>query len=391
MPEGDRVLVRAPNHLGELVLALPALERAAELWPGRPLVQLPGRLAPVLEMSTASLEVLPLAGRHRFPGAVRSVRARSPDVGILLTPSFSSALLLRLCGVPHRRGTDTDARGWLLTDRVDREPLLAGHRVREYLALVEGAAGDAGPARSAAGPDEEREPPRPRLRPLEEARRSWRAAARTVGIKPDAGGGTVGLVPGGRASSRRWPAERWRELAGRLLERGLRVRVFGGPDEEPLTRAVAGDRSGAVALGGRTDLAALAGGLAACDAVATNDTGPMHLADALDRPLAAVWGAGDPDQTRPLSPAARLLGTLDLPCHPCLEEACPRSGEGYRSPTAERECLRLVPVDRVERTVIELLEGGGRHGRADPPARAGGERRSRSGDDAFAGGTEETG
>ncbi len=316
-------------------------------------------------MSGAEVEPLPMAGRHRFLGAARAARSRSPDLGILLTPSFSAALLLWLCGVSRRRGTDTDARGWLLTDRVDRAPLLEGHRVTEYLALVEGAAG--------SRPERE-DPPRPRLRRLEEARRAWRSTARAAGIETGTGDPAVGLVPGGKAASRRWPADRWRELAGRLLDRGVRVRVFGGPAEEALTRHVAGDRSGAAALGGRTDLLALAGGLAASDAVASNDTGPMHLADALGRPLVAVWGAGDPAQTRPLAPTSRLFGTLDLPCHPCLEERCPRSGAGYRSPVAERECLRLVPVERVEEALLAELDGGdvGRRGEAEPEADADG-------------------
>lgn len=357
MSRDGRLLIRAPNHLGELVMALPALERAAELWREPPLVQLPARLEAVLGMSGAAAEVLPMAGRHRFVAAARAVRARSPGAGVLLTPSFSGALLMALGGVPRRRGTATDARGWLLTDAVDREPLLRGHRVREFLFLVEGA-------RSGRREDDAREVPdgelpRPRLRRLSEARRSWRALADRIGGAAGGDDPAVGLVPGGRASSRRWPADRWRELAGRLLDRGLRVRVFGGPDEERLTRRVAAGRPGAVPLGGRTGLAALAGGLAACEAVAANDTGPMQMAAALGRPLAVVWGAGDPVQTRPLSPGSRLLGTLDLPCHPCLEQSCPRSGEGYRSGTAERECLRLVPVERVERAVLDLVAADG--------------------------------
>ena len=359
-------------------MALPALERAAELWSAPPLVQLPGQLEPLLAMSGARVEALPMAGRHRALSTARTLRARSPDVAVLLTPSFSAALLTALGGVPRRRGTATDARSWLLTDRVDREPLLRGHRVREFLTLVEGAVG--GEAAVRARP--EAELPRPRLRRLSEARRAWRAVAdRPGGDDGRAGGPVVGLVPGGTAVSRRWPASRWRELAGRLLDRGLRVRVFGGPEEEELTRRVAAGRPGAAALGGRTGLRALAGGLASCDAVAANDTGPMQVAAALERPLAVVWGAGDPVQTRPLSPRSRLLGTFDLPCHPCLEESCPRSGRGYRSGTADRECLRLVAVERVERAVLDLLAGdeGGREGhgavRERPREGSGGRRR----------------
>lgn len=345
------MVIRAPNHLGELVLALPAIERAAELWTERPLVQVPAHLGPVLAMAGPEVEPLPMEGRHRLLSAAVDLRARSPEVGVLLTPSFSAALLLALGGVSRRRGTDSDARGWLLTDRVDRDPLLEGHRVREYLTLVEGAAG-------VEGPDDG--PPRPRLRRLEEARRAWRSVAGSLELPAaDGRAPTAGLVPGGRASSRRWPAERWRELARRLLDRGFRVLVFGDDRERALTRSVAGGRPGAVALGGRTDLLSLAGGLDACDVVAANDTGPMHLAGALDRPMAVIWGAGDPAQTRPLSPRSRLLGTLDLPCHPCLEQDCPRSGEGYRSGKAERECLRLVSVERAAEAILDRLEVSG--------------------------------
>lgn len=342
-------------------MALPALERAAALWSAPPLVQLPGHLEPVLAMSGARVEALPMAGRHRVLSTARTLRARSPDAAVLLTPSFSAALLTALGGVPRRRGTATDARSWLLTDRVDREPLLRGHRVREFLTLVEGAAGGEAAVRTRP----EAELPRPRLRRLSGARRAWRAVTdRPGGDGGRAGAPVAGLVPGGTAASRRWPASRWRELAGRLLDRGLRVRVFGGPGEEELTRRVAAGRPGAAALGGRTGLRALAGGLESCDAVAANDTGPMQVAAAIGRPLAVVWGAGDPVQTRPLSPRARLLGTFDLPCHPCLEESCPRSGRGHRSATAERECLRLVTVERVERAVLDLLaeDGGDREG-----------------------------
>jgi ADP-heptose:LPS heptosyltransferase len=93
--------------------------------------------------------------------------------------------------------------------------------------------------------------------------------------------------------------------------------------------------------------------------VVANDTGPMHVAAALDRPLVVVWGSGDPRQTRPLSPRSRLVGRFELPCVPCLEATCPRSGAGYVADRARRECLRLVTVDRVEDAVDDLLAAAG--------------------------------
>lgn len=357
-------MIRAPNHLGELVLALPALERAAALRLSRPLVQLPARLAPLLELSRVDADLLPLENRHRLIRAAREIRRRGGRTGILLTPSFSAALLFALARLPVRRGTDTDARGWLLTDRVDRTPLLEGHRVREYLVLVEGAAAPPG----GSPPDDGDALPRPRLRLTGDAARVWGEAAASVGLHAGEDP-LVGLVPGGRASSRRWPADRWRMLASRLADRGVRTAVFGGPGERELTAAVAAGRPGVHDLGGRTDLPALAGGLAACDAVAANDTGPMHVAAALGRPLVSVWGAGDPVQTRPLGERVRLVGSPDLPCHPCVRNTCPRSGRGYHLERADRECLRLVGVDRVAAALEDLLDGAG--GRAAPGATGG--------------------
>jgi ADP-heptose:LPS heptosyltransferase len=149
------------------------------------------------------------------------------------------------------------------------------------------------------------------------------------------------------------------ELAERLSGDGARVLVFGGPEERGRTARVAAS-SGAWDLGGRTDLRALAGGLAACDLVVANDTGPMHLAAALDRPLVVPWGAGDPVQTRPLSTGARVLARPELPCHPCLEQECPRRGPGTLSPEARRECLTLLETREVEAEVRDALTEGER-------------------------------
>lgn len=367
-PERARAVIRAPNHLGELVLALPALTAAADRWPTTPVVQIVSELAPVLGIAGVDADPLPLEGRRRVVRAGLALRRRRPDVGILLTPSFSSALIFVLAGVRARRGTDTDGRGPLLTDPVDRAPLLRGHRVREYLRLVRAGeaasgAGRDGAARpgTAASPRGERDRdgrdglPRPRLRRLGSARDAWRERARREGIEATADGPVVGLVPGGKAPARRWPADRFGELAERLAGGGCRVRVFGGADETEITARVAAGTRGVDDLGGRTDLLELAGGLAACDAVVGNDTGPLHLAAAADRPVVAVWGSGDPRQTRPLASSARLVGRFDLPCHPCLEAECPRRGAGYRSGRARRECLELIGVEDVEEAATAAL------------------------------------
>lgn len=349
-----RLVVRTPNHLGELVLALPALGRTAwrETGAGRevPLVQVPAWLVPVLGLADLPIEPVRLAGRRAVVRGARELRRTAAGVAlraVTLTPSFSSALTLRLAGVRELRGTKGGGRTPLLTDGVDREPLLAGHRVNEFLRLCGFPAGDPPepPSFAAAG--------------VARAESAWReadAATAARGAAELADGPVVGLFPGANGTSRRWPVERFGELAARLGLAGAVVLVFGGPGDEAVTAVVAG-RGGdrALDLGGRTSLEELAGGLRSCDLLVTNDTGPMHLAAALGTPVLALEGPADLRQTRPLGRRVRLLGRFDLPCVPCVKNECPRRGAGYVLPRAHRECLYLVEVDEVETAVNEML------------------------------------
>jgi heptosyltransferase-2 len=335
------LVVRAPNHLGELILSLPALSHAAaaESEAGRSLsVQLVAGLEPILDMAGLEAKRLPLRDRRDVRAGGRQIRESGARRGVLLTPSVSSALMFRLGGLRSRRGTAGGWRTWILTDPVPRAPLLKGHRVHEFLALV--------------GAEVDGDPPAPVLRPPD----GMDGAGRADEIR------VVALFPGANAESRRWPAGRFSALAGRLAAAGRRVRVLGGPGEEELTRVVAsaGAANGECEdLGGRMDLTALAAVLAGCDALVTNDTGPMHLAAALGTPVVALEGPADVGQTRPLGPHVRLIGRFDLPCVPCVRNRCPRTGPGTELTEARNECMWLISVDEVEQAVQVLLDGSG--------------------------------
>ena len=335
-------MIRAPNHLGELILALPALRHAAseEARAGRRMwVQVAAWLTPILELADFDIGILPLDDRRALRQAARQVSGTGAKRGILLTPSASSAIIFRLAGLRERRGTAGGMRTWLLTDPVPRGPLLEGHRVHEFLALVGGnTAGD---------------PPAPRLQAPENG----------SGPRGGAGDRVVGLFPGANGDSRRWPAGRFSALAGRLAAGGRRVLVLGGPGEEGLTEVVAAAGSAAGEcedLGGRTGIRELATVLTGCDVLVTNDTGPMHLAAALGTPVVALEGPADVRQTRPLGSQVRLVGRFELPCVPCVRNRCPRTGPGTELTEAYNECMWLIAVDEVERVVEELLERGTR-------------------------------
>jgi heptosyltransferase-2 len=321
------VVVRAPNHLGDLVMALPALQLAGA---GAIVIRRP--LVPLLEMARLPGRLIPL-DRGAGPllqtaGAVRQGKFRR---GVLLTPSLSSALLLRLAGVPERRGTASDGRSLLLTDAMNTGSLGAVHRAAVYIALV---SGEIPPL-----------PPVPRLPVGPAALARWQSLI--TGLDRP-----IGIFPGSNASSRRWAPEQFRELVRRLAAQGSKVVIFGGPAERELTALVAGGQG--LDLGGKTDLPTLGAGLAACRLLVTNDSGPMHLAAAVGTRTVSLWGAGDPVETGPLGPGQILLRHAELPCVPCRANSCPRRGAGTMLPRAERECLALISVEEVMEAVLRF-------------------------------------
>ncbi|HEY0304708.1 MAG TPA: glycosyltransferase family 9 protein [Longimicrobiales bacterium] len=308
------LVIRAPNHLGDLVMALPALHEA------RPdAVIAPKGLGSLIEL--AGFRPIP----HETPLATaKHLRKLAFGRGILFTPSFSTALTLALGRVKERRGTNTDNRGFLLTNKVDPALLAHTHRSAVYWLLATGELPATRPVPSLAiSSDLKHE--------FEELVPAGPAQKR------------IGIFPGSNAPARRWGAERFAELVTKLTPTH-QVVVFGGPDEKELTSAVAGDI--ALDLGGRTSLSLLAAGLASCDLVVSNDSGPLHLAAAVGTQTVSLWGAGDPARTGP-PPGHVVLRDRRLPCLECVKNQCPRSGPGYILPDAYMECMQLIPVDDV--------------------------------------------
>jgi heptosyltransferase-2 len=160
-------------------------------------------------------------------------------------------------------------------------------------------------------------------------------------------GALVGVAPAAAwGLSKRWPPERFGELAARLVGRGFRVAVLVGPGEEDVAAAVqrASGRELPV-LGTELDIAGLAAVMTQLEALACNDTGPMHLAALVGTPVVAVFGPTDPARTAPVG-VGHLVVRRDLECAPCLERVCPL-GHGA--------CLVDLGVEEVFEPLLGLL------------------------------------
>jgi len=324
------VVIRAPNHLGDVVMALGALrDRGGD-------IVVVESLVPLLRMAGLPGRIFPFrrtaAGWGELVERLRAARHRR---GILMSGSLSAALLFRLAGIRELRGMDQDHRGWLLSDRIPPERLRGRHRVNNLRMVADLPPLD--PLR-----------PHPLAPPSEEVAR-WRAELAADGVP------VVGLFPGSNAPARRWEPGRFREVGLALARRGVRVVALGGPGERALTAAAVEGVPGARDLGGATGLEGLAAILSLCTLFVTNDTGPMHLAAAVGTPTLTLWASSDPSEVHPLGARDERVHGVSLPCAPCKKNHCPRSGGGTILPEARTECMRLIEPRAVVDAALGIL------------------------------------
>jgi lipopolysaccharide heptosyltransferase II len=146
----------------------------------------------------------------------------------------------------------------------------------------------------------------------------------------------IALQPGARWSNKRWPAENFTELV-RLLAKDFpdrRFAILGGMEDKPLGEMISqAAPPRCLNLCGQTSLPEMVEWLRQCELMVTNDTGPMHAAAALGKPLVALFGPTEPRRTGPYGHLESVL-RLDLPCSPCLKSHC-----AYEKPD---ECLKAI-------------------------------------------------
>ena len=153
----------------------------------------------------------------------------------------------------------------------------------------------------------------------------------------------VVLHPGTSVPARAWPREHFRALTGMLSADGYRVVVTGSPDERPLTAYVAEGAPAAVDLGGLLTLGELAGVLAGADAVVVGNTGPAHLAAAVDTPVVSLFAPTVPARRwAPYAVRSVVLGVQDAPCRATRATTCPLPGHPCLASVTPAEAAAAV-------------------------------------------------
>jgi len=332
-----RILVVAPSWVGDAVLAQPMLRRLRErrrdaaldvlapAWTGALFARMP-EVDATIDCPFAHGE---LALKRRYALA-RELAQRHYAQALVLPNSFKSALIPFFAGISLRTGYVGEARWGLLNDarRLDRAalPLMA-----ERFALLAEAPGDAvsrplAPARLA----------------IDEKQRAQAIARLGLELSRP----VAVLCPGAEyGPAKRWPPAHFAELAQRLAAAGYSVWLAGSAQDAPAGEDIA-RRSTATNLCGKTTLAEAIDLMSCAALVVSNDSGLMHVAAALGKPLTAIYGSSSPAFTPPLSARARIV-RLDLPCSPCFERECPLGHFNCMRQLAPQQVWDRIEFDKI--------------------------------------------
>lgn len=340
-----RILVRANNWIGDVVMISPAMRSLRERFPEAEITILAKpRVLEALEGSSLFDRLLPYDKRRQHAGVrgflkmVAELRRCRFDCAVLFQNAFEAALLTYLARIPTRIGYATDGRSPLLTKAIPLRPdsWHRRHRGEEFLDLIEflGCERNGGPTDfplPASGPASAR----PSLRPGRAVR--------------------VALHPGASKAARAWHQDRYAEVGSRLQETlGAEILLLGGPGEKSLIDSI-GRRlpTPPLTLPEPAGVKSLAIHLNSCDLLIGNDSGPMHIAGALGIDVIGIFGPGSPRRTGPFRPRSQFVPvTAGFPCAPCRQRFFL---ECDPLPSGKPPCLEEISVEDVMREAFRLL------------------------------------
>jgi heptosyltransferase-2 len=340
----ERILIRCPNWIGDMIAATAALRCVRANYPKAHIaLLLKAYVRPVIAHAPWADEIVEMDPRGGWSGlfaTVKELRRAPPyDLALLLTQSFNSALMVRLARAERRIGHARDGRSLLLTDAVPwpgrgENPRLVP-KVQVYTSLIEYL--------GCEGADDQR--PEVFTAPEDEAQadRLLDASGRD-GKRP-----LLAIVPGAAyGASKLWPPARFAAVADALAaSRRLQTVLLTGPGEEPIGAEIAGAMKNRPILfrEGEVSFGALKAIVRRSTLMICNDTGPRHLAIAYNIPVVVLMGPTSPVVTHSDYPRTTIL-RQDVPCGPCYRRRCP----------TDHRCMTLITPEMVIAAAQTLLD-----------------------------------
>ena len=271
---------------------------------------------------------------------VRALRTGHFQLAILFQNAFEAAFLTFLSGVPERWGYATDGRRPLLSRSIDvPKQELRMHQIEYFRWLI----GELTGVKTLRAPN---------LTVREEEEQG--IDKEFPHLARENGNELIGINPGSvYGTAKRWLPERFAEVADQLIEQrqralspGKTVRcvIVGGPGEEELGQRVGRYmKNQPIILSGKTTVRQLLVLIKRCTLFLTNDTGPMHIANAFKVPVVAIFGSTDPVHTAPV-PQKSTIVRSPVNCSPCMLRHCP----------IDHRCMTGVSVEEVYQAALKL-------------------------------------
>lgn len=337
-----KILIVGPSWVGDMVMAQTlfitlksqhpnaVIDVLAPQW-SRPILERMPEVNAALDMPVGhgSLQL----GMRRKLG--QQLSHEGYDQAIVLPNSLKSALVPFFAGIPKRTGWRGEMRYGLLNDirllNKARYPLM----IERFIALASKG--------GAVLPDLL---PRPNLA-INQGNVAACLEKYALALKRP----VLALCPGAEfGEAKRWPANHYATVAQHKINEGWQVWLFGSEKDHAVAEQIKDQltekvREHTVNLAGQTSLADAVDLMSNADAVVSNDSGLMHIAAALGRPLVVLYGSSSPDFTPPLSDRVKVLRT-GIECSPCFKRECPLE---------HLKCLKDLSAETVLQAMAELL------------------------------------
>lgn len=364
-----KIIVRSPNWIGDAVLCLSSIEYLKEKIPQSHITVLAKDWVKDIFLNHPVVdEVIPF-NNHK------GIKSANFDVGILFTNSFSSAFLFFLAGIKKRTGYKTDLRSIFLTDGIPLPKNLEKlHQKDYYFEIVKKLTpGNETPKNPTLYlTDEEIEkadntlknlgindnPQSPLISTKSEhgdksplyvfgENKGGQPVTSSTTSMADRRNPLVGIFPGASyGPAKMWGAEKFKALAEKFVRNGnKKILIFGGNKEKDLGNKIQNETFGIINLCGKTTMRELMALIKKCDVFVTNDTGPMHMASALNVPVVAIFGPTNTHRTSPLGPSTIIK--KEVSCSPCKHRICPLK---------HHDCMEKISVEEVFEAVETTLK-----------------------------------
>jgi heptosyltransferase-2 len=342
LPNIDKILVIRVDGIGDLLNSTPAISLLRENYPSAEITVLARPLnTPVLIGNPDVDRILTFArdAEHRSLKArlqfYRELRRERFQLVVAMQTAMWSHLVAFLSGAPYRLGRyQKRFRSTLTHAWHGKYPKGETHEVDRNLELVRLICKGEGTRKLKF-----------HLLPNEVATAKARLASWGLGAETF----LIGIHPGGSSFDKRWPEQRYAELADRLAQQyNATVLLLHGPGEAALTRNIQQAMQSRAIVHAPKTIRELGALLSCCNLVVCNDSGPMHLSAALDVPMVAIFGPTDHVAWHPLSENASIV-RRDMPCWPCSAHKCKIGWE----------CTKKLPVEPVwnaTRLTVEARE-----------------------------------